>query len=71
MPIIQIIGPIILDPETKAEAEELLSAEKATFCVQFREVNLSGVEEDESVISEGRITVYENKVFQIYASRKG
>ena len=40
MPIIQMIGPIILDPETKGEAEELLTAEKATFCVQFKEVNL-------------------------------
>jgi len=43
MPITLHIGPIILDKETSDEADELIEAGRATFCVGFRELDIDGV----------------------------
>jgi hypothetical protein len=59
MPITKIIGPLQLAKETEEQAKELLEARKSTFFIEFKELSLAKLEEEDLDSVEGKVALKE------------
>lgn len=59
MPITKVVGPLQLAGETEEQAKQLLEAGKSTFFIQFKELSLAKLEEDDLDFAEGKVTLKE------------